>query len=304
MANGAYGTIRIADPNIDDIEVVYTYIADRSIINTNNLKAIKLDAKSVLSPIIHPEKDDILGGLYNLRLPTSTFNQKGVYNIVIKPKEIKAKIVDCGVLSVRPDIKGLILDTTDSLLSKFSSKLVNNGLTGYRIEYVDVTSGKKTPNLFRIVTSANRCEPITENLTNSNQKSIRYRFNDASNLLFLTLTPSAASNIKPTVTPFIGNVGQEIIIYNTFFDPIMLEVEMVEHTIETIAHGIYGNQSESADGKFTIYTSNDKKEIYKQYNLFDIVDDFGKPLFKVKEEVTTIDSNMEFNKIINKIKNG
>ena len=33
-------------------------------------------------------------------------------------------------------------------------------------------------NFFKIVTSNNRAEPVNQNLTNTNQKAIRYRFND------------------------------------------------------------------------------------------------------------------------------
>ncbi len=300
MAIGSYGTVRIADASVDDMQVLYTYIQDRSIVTTN-LQATEIDAKTVLSPVLHPTRTtDILGGMYNLRLPANIFSGTGIYNIMIRPKVIVAKVADCGVLSARPDIRGLVLDTSSTQLAPYASKLSNGGLSGYRIEYFDQTTNLKTPNLFRMITSANRCEPITENLTNTNQKSIRYRFNDTGSLLFLTLTPSATSNIKPTATPFIGNVGQTISLYNTFFDPIMLEIEMVENTIDTLAIGIYGNQTESVNGKLTLYTPK-TNDIYKQYNLFDILDDFGKPLFKVKEEVSTIDDSLDFNTIINQI---
>lgn len=300
MAIGSYGTVRVADASVDDMQVLYTYIQDRSVITTN-LQATEIDAKTVLTPVLHPTRTtDILGGMYNLRLPATIFSGTGVYNVMIRPKEIVAKVADCGVLSARPDVRGIVLDTSSTELAPYASKLGNGGLSGYRIEYFDQTTNLKTPNLFRVITSANRCEPITENLTNTNQKSIRYRFNDTGSLLFLTLTPSATSNIKPTATPFIGNVGQSISLYNTFFDPIMLEIEMVENTIDTLAIGMYGNQTESVNGKLTLYTPN-TNEIYKQYNLFDILDDFGKPLFKVKEEVSTIDDTLEFNTIINQI---
>ena len=297
MANGMYGQVRTADVSVDDIDVFYTYMTDRGKISTT-LQATSIDSSSVLTAVQHPTRADILGGMYSLRLPANIFSATGIYNILIKPKEILATVTDCGVLSARPDIRGIVLDTSSAALSPFASKLSNGGLSGYRIEYFDQTSNLKIPNLFRIVTSANRCEPITENLTNTNQKSIRYRFNDAGSLLFLTLTPSATSNIKPTATPFIGNAGQNILIYNTFFDPIMLEIEMVENTIDTLAIGLYGNKTESADGRLTLYTP-DTNDIYKQYNKFVIQDDFGQPLFKVTQEVSIIDDTLAFDTIIN-----
>lgn len=300
MSIGSYGTRRTADVSVNDIDVMYTYISDRNII-TPNLQASSIDATSILSPVLHPTRTtDILGGMYNMTLPAVVFSATGIYNIMIRPKEIVATVTDCGVLSARPDIRGLVLDTSSPALASYASKLVNGGLQGYRIEYFDQTTGLKIPNLFRIITSANRCEPITENLTNTNQKSIRYRFNDTGSLLFLTLTPSATSNIKPTATPFIGNVGQTISIYNTFFDPIMLEIEMVENTIDTLADGIFGNQTESVDGKLTIYQQN-TNAIVAQFNLYDILDDFGKTMYKVKERVQIIDDSLDFNNITNQI---
>ena len=300
MAAGSYGTIRTADVSVSDVQVFYTYIQDRSVVATN-LQATEIDASTVLTPVLHPTRtNDILGGMYNLTLPAAIFSGTGVYNIMIRPMEIVTTVTDCGVLSARPDVRGIVLDTSSTSLSAYASKLSNGGLSGYRMEYFDTTTNLKTPNLFRIITSANRCEPITENLTNTNQKSIRYRFNDNGSLLFLTLTPSATSNIKPTATPFIGNVGQSILLYNTFFDPIMLEIEMVENTIDTLAIGMYGNQTESSNGKLTLYNPNDNS-IYKQYNLFDILDNYGNPLFKVKQEVTTIDDSLDFNTIVNNI---
>jgi len=299
MNNGTYGSVRLADVNINDIDIFYTYIQGRDVITTD-LKASRLDPSVVLTPVKHSDSDDVLGGLYNLKLPANEFSNLGIYNIVITPKVIKTKIIDNGVLSARPDIRGIVLDVNDVSLSSYVSILVNGGLDGYRIEYIDTVTGNKIPNTFRIVTSSNRCEPISENLTNTNQKSVRYRFNDVSNLLFLTLTPSAVSNIKPTVSPFIGEVGQEILIYNTFFNPIMLEIEMVDTTLETLKHGIYGNQVETQDGELMVYTADDNKEVYKKYNLLTEKDEFGKITQKIKMEIDNTDSE-DFNELFNNL---
>lgn len=301
MNNGTYGSVRLADVGVEDVDIFYTYITGRDVV-TSKVKSQRLNSIDVLKPVLHPDSDDSLGGLYNLQLPTEVFSRLGVYNILITPKVIKTKIIDNGVLSARPDVRGIILDVNDKNLSEFSSKVVNGGLDGYRIEYVDVTSQQKIKNIFRIVTSSNRCEPVTENLTNTNQKSIRYRFNDVSNLLFLTLTPSAVSNIKPTVSPFIGEVGQDILIYNTFFDPIMLEVEIVDTTLETLKHGIYGNQVETKNGELIIYTSDDKKEVYKKYNLLTEKDEYESVTTKIKMEIDNTNSE-DFGEYYNNIKN-
>jgi hypothetical protein len=77
----------------------------------------------------------------------------------------------------------------------------------------------------------------------------------------------------------------------------MLEVEMVDYDIETLAYGLFGNQSKSLeDGIYTIYNFNN--DIYKQYNLYEIKDRFtGKPLFEVREERTSIDFNKSFTNV-------
>ena len=243
---------------------------------------------------------ELFGGLYTLKLPVSEFSAKGIYTIVIKPAEIRTKIVDCGVLSAFPDTKGILFDVSDPGVSEFLDKFENGGLVGFRIEYLTVDStvtDKKIRNLFRVVTSNNRAEPVNQNLTNSSQKAIRYRFNDNSTLVFCTVSPSSESNVKPNVLPYIGQPNQQVIITNTYFNPVTLEVELVDYDIETLAIGMFGNQSKSLeDGMYTIYNFNN--QIYKQYNLFEIKEQFtGKPLFEVKEERSIIDFTKSFDNV-------
>jgi hypothetical protein len=80
----------------------------------------------------------------------------------------------------------------------------------------------------------------------------------------------------------------------------MIEIEMVEHDIETLAYVLYGNQTKSLeDGKYTVYNFNN--EIFYQANIYEIKDKFtGKPLFEVREGTTEIDFSKQFN-IITKI---
>ena len=79
-----------------------------------------------------------------------------------------------------------------------------------------------------------------------------------------------------------------------------MEVEIVDYDIESLAIGMFGNQSKSLeDGIYTIYNFSD--EIYKQYNLYEIKDRFtGKPLFEIKENrINNIDFTKGFNDVSN-----
>ena len=259
-----------------------------------------LDPSEVLVKVDNPNNaGEIFGGLYTLKLPTSIFGSKGIYTIIIRPKQIRTTIVDCGVLASNSDVVGMVLDYS-SIPASNRSSFENGQLVGHRIEYLNTNSAsgeKKINNLFRVVTSNNRAEAVSENLSNSSQKSIRYRFNDNSTLVFCTLTPSSAPSVTPNALPYIGQPGQQIIITNTFFNPIMLEVELVEHDDETLAFALYGNQSKSLeDGIYSIY--NFENAIYRQYNLYEVKDQFtGKPLYEIREEKDNVDFTKDFGDI-------
>lgn len=304
MATGTYGIVRPADISPEDVEIFYHYTPSRESMGDTTLT--KLDPTQVLIKTDNPNKSqsnvtgfEVFGGMYTLKLPVANFGAKGFYTIMIKPVEIRTSIVDVGVLSAYPDIKGLVFDMS-SIPANYLAKFENNGLVGYRIEYLNTNPAApdaKLNNFFRVITSNNRAEPVNQNLTNSNQKAIRYRFNDNSTLTFCTVSPASASNVKPNALPFIGQPNQKVIITNTFFNPIMIEVEMVQHDVETLAYALFGNQTKSLeDGVYTIYNFNN--DIYKQYNLYEIKDKFtGKPLFEVREERTSIDFSKTFNNI-------
>jgi len=305
FATGTYGVVRPADITPDDVDIFIHYTPNR---NIGSATITKVDNPSeYLIPLDDPSKGEsgivgfqLFSGMYTLKLPVAEFGVKGFYTIMIKPVEIRTTIVDCGVLSAYPDIKGLVFDLS-GIDSRYISRFDNGGLSGYRVEYLDETNttDAKLHNFFRIITSNNKAEPVNQNLTNSSQKAIRYRFNDNSTLTFCTVTPSSASNVKPNVLPNIGQPNQKVIITNTFFNPIMVEIEMVEHDIETLAFGLFGNQSKSLeDGIYTIY--NFSNEIYRQYNLYEIKDQFtGKPLYEIREERDNIAFKNDFNTITN-----
>ena len=296
MATGNYGTVRPADVSVEDIEVLFSFTSSREALGATELES--LDPSEVLVPVLSPTTNtgELLGGMYTLKLPTSKFGNKGFYNIVIRPKQIRTTIVDCGNLIDTPDVKGLVFDITQISQSS-KNKFENGNLVGYRIEYLN-DDDEKISNLYRIITSNNRVLPINDpGITNTVTQS--WSFNDNASTTFCTVTPSSAPAIKPNAIPFIGNPQQKVIITNTFFNPLMLEVEMVEYDDETLAYALYSNQTKSLDdGVYTIY--NFGNEIYKQYNLYEVKDQFtGKPLYEVREQKQTIDPNKDFDDITN-----
>jgi hypothetical protein len=293
MAIGTIGNIRPSDVNIEDIEIIYTFSPNRQ---TEPTVAGTLNPVDVISEL-NLDDDILVNGLYNLRLDPEIFNEKGIYNIYIKPKEIKLKISDCGVLSTISTVRGIIINGND--IPEISTRFSNNGLVGYRIEYFD-NEGNKIRNLFRVITSSNRCVPENLNNNSPQQSSVRYRFSDSdsSNLLFLTVTPSTPTNVRPNLTPNIGSPNQDIVITNTFFSPVLLEVELTEHDIETLAIGVFGEQSKSKIDGILTYYDNDGN-IYKQFDVFETENAEGVIDYEVKLERDTIDSSKDIGDILN-----
>ena len=301
MALGTYGIVRPSDVSPEDVEIILHYTTSRD--TTDNFTLKKLNTANILTPYFHNNNTggnpdvEILGGLYNLRLPTSEFNILGIYTLMIRPAEIRTTILDCGVLSALPNVKGLIIDI-NQVPSQYRNKFVNQGLVGFRIEYLN-DDGTKIPNFYRIVTSSFYCEPVISNQVNTSQKAIRYRYVDnPTDLIFLTLSPSASPTNKPSAIPFIGQPNQNIIVTNTFFNPITIDIQMAEHDIDTLAIALYGNQTKSIeDGIYTLYDS--VGNIYKQYNLFEIRDNFNELLYEVRQDRNNnIDFSKNFTNII------
>ena len=286
MATGSYGIIRPADVSPEDVEIIMNYTPSRD--QTNNFVLTKLNAASILKPYYNNTTTgvnnniEIMGGLYNLTLPADQFNKTGIYTLYIRPAQIRTLITDCGVLSALPNVKGLVIDL-NNVPSQYRNKFTNQGLVGFRIEYLN-SDGTKIPNFFRIITSSFFCEPVFQNLTNTSQKAIRYRYVDGTtNLIFCTVSPSSSPTNKPNATPYIGQPNQNIIITNTFFNPISMDIEIAEHDFSTIALALYGNQTKSIDdGIYTIYDSDNN--IYKQYNLYEIKDQFNELLYEVRQD--------------------
>jgi hypothetical protein len=73
---------------------------------------------------------------------------------------------------------------------------------------------------------------------------------------------------------------------------------MADYDIDTLAIALYGNQTKSMeDGIYTLYDSNNN--IYKQYNLFEVRDNFNELLYEVRQDRgANIDFSKNFTNII------
>lgn len=294
MSLSTYGNVIPSDISPDDLDVFYTFSASRTQ-NSNNI--FRLNATDVITQLSLPENEQISGeenvleGMYNLTLPATTFNQIGIYTIYIRPKVRTTTIVDCGVLSAQPTVKGIIINANNIP----SNLRDNNALQGHKIEYVS-SDGTKLKNVVRYVVTSYRVIPVTENIGNTSQTTVRYKFDDSGSLIFLQLSPSSASKTKANARPFIGNPNQKILYSNTTANPIAMEIEFVDNDINTVIDIVAGEQIKDVErGILTHYNSN--REIIKQVDLYKIQDDLGtRDLYEVKENRTVI-QDTDFNTI-------
>ena len=147
MSIGSYGTIRPSDVSPQDVEIQMVYTPSRDV--TDNYVLTSLDAQSVLKPYFNNSETggntgvEVLGGLYNLTLPAQQFNALGIYTLYVRPAQIRTTITDCGVLSALPNVRGIIVDLLN-VPSEYLNKFVNQGLVGYRIEYLNNDGTKIT----------------------------------------------------------------------------------------------------------------------------------------------------------------
>ena len=144
MAVGAYGITRPADVSPADVEILYHYAADRKTSTTPYLT--KLDSTAILTPIYHNENtttvttaqnNEILGGLYNLKLSAGNFSELGIYTLHLRPKQVRTTITDCGVLASLSSVRGLVIDL-NNVPAEDQAKFTPQGLVGYRIEYLNL----------------------------------------------------------------------------------------------------------------------------------------------------------------------
>lgn len=293
MAIGTYNTSRPSTVDPKDVEVYYTFSPNRE---TRPTAPVALDATSVLNA----ENDSSgmkMGGLYTLRLPASEFNRLGIYNVYIRPRQIRSRIIDCGVLAAIPDHKGIVLDAGDFPIDR--DKLAPGGLQGYRVEYKE-SDGTLRSNYFTICAWSNRSTVVAQNIGNTTQTSRAYRFDNVGNLIFLSLTPSTSHSINDTIKPYLGIADQEIILTNPYFDAVHMEVELVEHDFNSLATAIFGNQTRSInDGVVTTYREIDgEQKIFAQHSLYLIKDPIsGKQIYEIRENLSDLDDSKSWNDI-------
>lgn len=302
MANNTYGIVRPALLNIaNDVEIFYNYRPRRNKESGTDSKYKKIDdpTRILKHSSVEGENESLdlrLPGMYTVDLPSNIFNKPGIYTLYIRPKEINVTIKDIGTLSAFPNIKGVVIDLNE--ISTDRNLFYNDNLVGYRVEYYDYVSTKEMrQDYYRIITSNNTCEIIPHNLSTSSSDISSYRYSNTGTLCFLTLTPSTVPNFKSSLLPFIGNSNQKIVITNTKFDPFMIEIDMVEHDIETLSYMLEGEQVRNLEnGRITTY--NFDGEPYTQSEHMTIKDNYTEnSIMEVRLKPKTFDYSVNLQEI-------
>lgn len=299
MANGVYGTnipTSISNDLIANyVDIVYSYSRTRNSTDVEGSKFEKLSSDNMKNVVLSKSEtnDNMVDGLYNLKLPTDIFGKKGFYTIYIKPKEIPVTIMDVSTLHDFPTVRGIVIDLKAIPTELKGDASVNNGLVGYRVIYRN-NDGTRS-NELRIVTSNNKCEPVVNVSTTSNSKTYSYRYNENSTYTFITVTPSMPLSYKASSTPFIGKATQNIYLVNTLFEPICIELEMVENDIDTVTNILTGNQLRDLNNG--LLTTFDKdNNILVQHEMSTLKSsETGTPQYEVKENRS---ENIDFTQTI------
>ena len=289
MAIGTYGTVLPIYMGNNDIpnlvDISYCYHETRSYDSITNARFKHLDSSILTLAKREMENNDVdeyVEGMYNLQLPLSEFNKKGFYTVYIKPREIETVIADVGSLTAYPNVRGVVIDTTQIQNPSIRTKArQNNELVGYRVIFLDENGNRQ--DYYRIITSNNQCEPVVQSPNSSSDKSYTYRYSDTSSLIFVTLSPSSAPTFKNNALPYIGKPTQKILLVNTFFEPIQLDIELTTHDADTISYMLENSQLRDLDNGL-VTTFNNENEIYHQAEHFTLKDQYtGKPVYEVKE---------------------
>ena len=299
MANGVYGTnipTSISNDLIANyVDIVYSYSRTRNSTDVEGSKFEKLSSDNMKNVVLSKSEtnDNMVDGLYNLKLPTDIFGKKGFYTIYIKPKEIPVTIMDVSTLHDFPTVRGIVIDLKAIPTELKGDASVNNGLVGYRVIYRN-NDGTRS-NELRIVTSNNKCEPVVNVSTTTNSKTYSYRYNENSTYTFITVTPSMPLSYKASSTPVIGKATQNIYLVNTLFEPICIELEMVENDIDTVTNILTGNQLRDLNNG--LLTTFDKdNNILVQHEMSTLKSsETGTPQYEVKENRS---ENIDFTQTI------
>ncbi len=289
MAVGNFGTKKLADITFDDIDILYSFSPSREDIGDTEMRPLfqsisSLDFKKMIGA----------DGIYKLRLPSNVFKNLGFYSILIKPKTFETTIIDCSYIvtndnnAIQFSKRGIVIPTLQFLQT--------SSLVGYQIEYFD-SNNNKIKNTHRIITSSDLVS-VSSNNNIVSQGAVTYVLDPGGSNIFLTVTPDEASLISRNQNLNIGIRNQRILISNTYFDPVFVEIEMVEHTLDTLAIALYGNSTRDlGTGELSYFTK--EGNIYRQYNLYSQKIGFPIAEFDIREEKTIINSNQTFNGLIN-----
>ncbi len=284
MAVGTYGNVKLADVDFNDVDVLYAYAPNRESLGD-------IQFKPLYNSVTNNEFRKMLGadGGYKLRLPANIFNRLGFYLLQVRPKVFQTQIVDCSFVisnndqEIQVSKKGIVIPRL-----QFQG---TGSLVGYQIEYFN-DNGVKIKNFHRIITSSDLVSVNPNNNTTSSS-STTYVLDDTGNQLFLTLTPDEASLITSEISSDLGKSGQQILLSNTFFDPVMIEVEMVDHSVKTLSYALYGNSTRDLEtGVYSIF--DEEGNLYKQYNLLTRKKQFSQGNIDIKEERSSIDRSQDF----------
>lgn len=294
MANGLYGTTipsQMTNTDIDKyVDIYYSYSSTQNSTDVESSKMQKLEASNlrVAESTNDSDEIDVVEGLFNLKLPTNIFGKKGFYTLYIKPKEVKATILDVSTLKDFSTVRGIVLDINSLPNEIKTDAKTNNGLVGYRIIYLD-DDGQRMSHV-RIITSNNKCKPVANVAVSTNESSYAYQYNENSSYTFVTVTPSMALSYKPSSTPFIGKATQQIYLVNTMFEPIQIDIEMVDHDADTITTLLEGSQLRDLNNGI-ITTFDENGNIFSQSEVSTLKETAtGTPQYELKEhKVNNID---------------
>ena len=131
-STGAYGTTIPSKIRNSDIDIFYAYHETRTSDSVDNAVFKKLPS-SILTDVLYDSDgesiDNVLEGLYNLKLPLEYFNRKGFYTVYINPKEIPAVIADVSdsfITSASAAINDCIMSNYISDINEAISDYINN----------------------------------------------------------------------------------------------------------------------------------------------------------------------------------
>ncbi len=287
MSVGIYGNRKASNADFNDVDVLYAFSPSREELGD-------IQFTPLYGSVTEAEFKKLFGadGGYKLRLPASVFNRLGFYLILIKPKSFRTQIVDCSFVVTNNDTE-IQISKKGIVIPKLQFQ-TSGSLIGYQLEYFD-DIGNKIKNFHRIITSSDIVSVSTNN-NNSNANSTSYVLNQNGNYLFLTLTPDEASLISNEQKSDLGSAGQSILLSNTFFDPTMIEVEMVNQTLETLSWQLGGNSVRNLQtGEYSVF--DDKGNLYKQYLLLTKKSEFNNGNLDIRQEITDVDLGQNFNDV-------